>query len=158
MAIAEVCPVPHTPLDILNARHRRRESVLAEMVACASRAGAVRDAELLLETLAVRERLGATSLGKGVAIPHAHSIAVLRSWHGIARSHVGIEWRAPDELPVQLVWLVLTPSELSDEQHLRRVSSAAAALRLQRQRQRLHQATDAGAAVRLLQEWNQWTP
>ena len=156
MAIAEISSIPHTPLDILEVRHRRRESALTQLVAVAARSGAVRDCEVLLETLQSRERLGTTALGKGVAVPHAHSIAVLRTHVVLGRSAHGLEWRAADREPVRLAWLVLTPSEVSDEQHHLRVGMAVAALRLQRQRQRLFEAASADVVVQLLREWNSW--
>ncbi len=158
MVIATPTSPPHSPLDILQLRHRRRESAWAQLVATAAGSGAVRDPEVLLATLHWRERLGSTALGKGVAVPHAHSIAVLRAHVVLGRSAQGMDWGAPDGEVVRLVWLVLTPSEVSDEQHLERVAGAVSALRLQRQRQRLFEAPDAGAVMRLLQEWNGWMP
>ncbi len=156
MAIAEISSIPHTPLDILDLRHRRRDSALTQLVAVAARSGVVRDPEVLLETLQQRERLGSTALGKGVAIPHAHSIAVARTHMVLGRSAHGLDWRAGDGEPVRLAWLVLTPSEVSDEQHHARVAQVVSALRLQRQRQRLFEAQSAAVAVRLLREWNAW--
>lgn len=158
MVTAETTSPPHSPLDILQLRHRRRESAWTQLVAMAAGSGAVRDPDVLLATLHWRERLGSTALGKGVAVPHAHSIAVMRTHVVLGRSAPGMDWGAPDGELVRLVWLVLTPSEVSDEQHFERVSSAVSALRLQRQRQRLFEAPDAAAALRLLQEWNAWMP
>ncbi|MEO7868705.1 MAG: PTS sugar transporter subunit IIA [Candidatus Eisenbacteria bacterium] len=158
MTIAESFIVPHTPLDILDVRHRRRDSALAQLVAVATRSGVVRDPDVLLDTLQQRERMGSTALGKGVAVPHAHSIAVSRTHMVLGRSVHGLEWRAADGEPIRLAWLVLTPSEVSDEQHHARVAQAVSALRLQRQRQRLFDAANTEAAVRLLREWNAWMP
>lgn len=158
LAIAEIPSIPHTSLDILEIRHRRRESALTQLVAVAARSGVLRDPDVLLETLLSRERLGTTALGKGVAVPHAHSITVSRTHVVLGRSAHGLEWRAPDSEPVRIAWLVLTPSEVSDEQHHARVAVAVSALRLQRQRQRLIEAASADAVVRLLREWNAWMP
>lgn len=158
MTIAEISTVPHTPLDILDVRHRRRDSALTQLVAVAARSGVVRDPEVLLETLQHRERMGSTALGKGVAVPHAHSIAVSRIHMVLGRSVHGLEWRAFDGEPIRLAWLILTPSEVSDEQHHARVAQAVSVLRLQRQRQRLLEVASTEAAVRLLREWNAWMP
>jgi len=158
LAIAEFPSIPHTPLDILEIRHRRRESALTQLVAVAARSGVVRDPEVLLETLQSRERMGTTALGKGVAVPHAHSIAVSRTHVVIGRSAQGLDWRSADSESVRLVWLVLTPSEVSDEQHHARVARAVSALRLQRQRQRLLEAADADSVLRWLKEWDAWMP
>src|SRR5258705_1796625 len=78
---------------------RRKATILQELVSHASRAGAVREPAVLLATLALRERLYGTGIGKGVAIPHARSIAVTESRLLVARSHRGIDWNAPDDCP-----------------------------------------------------------
>ncbi len=158
MAIVEISSIPHTPLDILEIRHRRRESALTQLVAAAARSGVLRDPDVLLETLLCRERLGTTALGKGVAVPHAHSITVSRTHVVFGRSSHGLDWHAPDAEPVRIAWLVLTPSEVSDEQHHARVAAAVSALRLQRQRQRLIEAASPDVVVRLLREWDAWMP
>jgi mannitol/fructose-specific phosphotransferase system IIA component (Ntr-type) len=146
MAIADVPPVSSAPLDIVDLRHKRRESALAQMVAAAERLGAVRDPLLLLATLSRGERMTSSALGKGIAIPGARSLAVIRPVTLLGRSARGIEWGGD---PVHLVLLVLSPATLPPAAHTERVLSAARALRLQRVRQRLMDA-DAPAVATLL--------
>ena len=141
-----------TTLFIPDLRTRRKESVLQELVARAHEAGAVREAELLVETLCLRERLGSTSIGKAVAVPHARSIAVIEPRMLVARSRRGIEWKADDGLPVQLVFLVITPGEFTIEAHLDWVARAVACARLQRNRAKLLEAATAEAGAALLRE------
>jgi len=150
MAIAEVPSVTGTPLDILELRHRRRETVLQQMAAAAARNGVVRDLEALVAALARRERLGTTALGKGVALVHVRSITVVRPFWIVGRAAKGVEWGAPDGGPVQLVVLYLAHHEQSAASHLARLAPAAQALRLQRMRQRLG-SVDPATAFTLLQ-------
>ncbi len=150
MAIAEVPSVTGTPLDILDLRHRRRESVIQQMAAAAGRRGVVRDAEALTALLVRRQRLGTTALGKGVALMHARSIAVVRPHWVVGRAPKGVEWGAPDGEPVHLVVLYLAHHEQPGAAHLARLAVAAQALRLQRTRQRLATA-DAATALALIQ-------
>src|SRR5437870_4489068 len=82
---------------------KRKESVIQELVARAHQSGVVRDPELLRETLLLRERLGTTAIGKGVAVPYARSLAVIESRLMVARSKRGVPWDAPDDQPVHLV-------------------------------------------------------
>jgi mannitol/fructose-specific phosphotransferase system IIA component (Ntr-type) len=131
-------------LYISELRTRRKPSVIEELVAHASRAGVVREPGVLRETLLLRERLFGTGIGKGVAVPHARSIAVTESRLLIARSHRGIDWDAADGLPVQLVLLVLSPAEAGEEAHAEFVIRAAAIGRLQRNRARLLEAAAFG--------------
>lgn len=85
------------------------DAALREMSARLHDAGVVQDPAVLLEMLRGRERLGATALGHGVAVPHGRSLAVRRLVAGFARSAAGIDWNAPDGAPVRIVFLVLAP-------------------------------------------------
>jgi len=139
-------------LYISELRGKRKDTVFQELIRCARSAGIVREPELLFETLALREKLGNTGIGKGVAIPNARSIAVAEARLVVARATKGIDWKAPDELPVQLVLMVLSPSESSLEAHHEFLARAAAFGRLQRNRQRLIEAADFEEAAALLRE------
>lgn len=150
MAIVEASPVTSTPLDIIELRHKRRESALTQLAAAALRRGVVRDLDALVAALVRRERLGTTALGKGVALTHARSIAVVRPFWVVGRSPKGVEWAAPDGEPVHLVVLYLAHHEQGAAAHLARLAAAAQALRLQRTRQRLL-AADAATVFALLQ-------
>lgn len=150
MTMSASASVLDSSLYIAELKKRSRGSVLHELVACAYAAGIVRDPILLRETLALRERLGLTPVLKSVAVPHARSLAVIEPRIVVARSHRGVDWGAADALPVHVVLLVLSPSEWSEEAHADSVVRAASAARLQRQRQKLLDATAfAGVALAL---------
>ena len=70
----------------------------------------------------------------------------------VARSRRGIDWKAPDGADVELVFLVLSPAAWSIEMHHEWLGRAAAFARLQRNRQRLLEATDAIAMVSAVRE------
>jgi len=131
---------------------KKKESVLHEMVCAAQRIRAVRDPDLLHETLLRRERWCSSAVGKGVAIPHARSLGVTLPRLIVARSLRGLDWGAADGLPVQLVLLVLSPSESSGEAHLEQVAQAIAITRLQRHRQRLLEAVGIEGLVHVMRE------
>lgn len=138
-------------LCIPDLRSRKKEAALAEMVTAARELGVVSDPALLLELLRLRERLGNTGLGKGIAIPQARSSTVLVPRVIVARSSRGIDWGAADEAPVTLTMLVLAPAEWSDEAYLGLIARTASATRLQRNRQKLMDAEsldEFGAAWR----------
>jgi hypothetical protein len=140
MAIAEILPLTDTSLDLIELRHRRRESALHQLVQSANEHQAVRHADLLESLLCRRERLGTTALGRGFAVTGLWSMCV----------------RAPlvlvGERPVQLAALVLTPGENPEEMHFRRVGAVVAGLRLQRQRQRLIDRRELAVLGVLLRE------
>jgi mannitol/fructose-specific phosphotransferase system IIA component (Ntr-type) len=139
-------------LYIPELKTRRKDAALADLVSLAHQAGAVRGPELLRELLVMRERLGSTAIGKGVALPHARSLTVNRPQLVVARSRRGIDWDAPDELPVTLVLLTLTPGEWGEEAHHAFLGRKAAVARLQRNRQRLLDAASFEDVASVLRE------
>lgn len=150
MVIAEIPSVSSAPLDIVDLRHKRRESVWSQMVATAEARGVISESEVVVAALTQRERLGSTLLGKGVVVTGALSIGVRENWIVLGRSERGLDWHASDEVPVQLVVCVLTPAHRGVEAHVGHMLRAAHALRLQRTRARLMDA-DVVTALALLE-------
>jgi mannitol/fructose-specific phosphotransferase system IIA component (Ntr-type) len=152
MTTVAVHSVPDSSLFLPDLKLKRIESVLHEMACAAQGVRAVRDVELLHETLLRRERWCPSAIGKGVAVPNARSLAVVEPRLVLARSRRGLDWGSSDGVPVQLVLMVLSPSETGVETHLERVTRAIALIRTQRNRQRLLEAGDAGVVTALLRE------
>ncbi len=71
--------------------------------------GALADATRCMAAVRAREELAGTATGEGVAIPHARLAGLERPVLAIGRSRQGVEWDAPDGLPVRVVFLLLTP-------------------------------------------------
>lgn len=152
MAIADVSTITDTSLDLLELRHRRRESAFHQFVQAAVVHHAVRYDEVLESLLLRRERLGTTSLGRGFAVTGAWSMCVRLPLVLVGVSERGLDWEAPDEKLVQLAVLVLTPGEGPEEMHFRRVAAVVSALRLQRVRQRVIERRELPALSLLLRE------
>ena len=149
MVIAEVPRITGSTVELVDLRHKRRDSVLAQFVAAAERTGAVRDGDVLLGTLARTARLGGDVVGRGFVIAHARSLSVQRPTLLIGRSQRGVEWRAAGEPVAQLVVLVLGPAPTPAALHAERIATIAHALRLQKVRQKLLEADLATAAALL---------
>jgi len=152
MAIAEISPLTDTSLDLLELRHRRRESALHQLVQSAFEHEAVRHPALLETLLLRRERLGSTALGRSHAVTGAWSWCVRAPLVLLGASTKGLEWDADVGIEVALVALVLTPGESVEELHFRRMEAVTGALRLQRQRQRLLDHRDLPTLSLLLRE------
>ena len=152
MTVVTGSPVLDSSLYISELKCKRRDAALHEMIERAARSGAVRDPDLLQETLALRERAGSTALGKGVAIPNARSLAVVDARIVIGRSSRGIDWGSPDEIAIGLVLMVLSPSEISEQGHHAILGRVAGAVRLQRQRQKLIEAATFEAVALALKD------
>jgi PTS system nitrogen regulatory IIA component len=139
-------------LYIPDLKARKRDAALAELVDLAERQGVVRGSSLVLDLLLLRERLGTTAVDKGVALPNARSLTIERPQLMVARSRRGIDWSAFDGEPVSLVLLVLSPAESSDAAHHAFLGRAAAVARLQRNRQKLLDATNVETVMSVLRE------
>jgi PTS system nitrogen regulatory IIA component len=86
------------------------------------------DPRTVVERLADRERLGSTGFGGGVAIPHG-KIEGLTSVVGLfARLAQPIDFNAIDDLPVDLVFVLLSPPDAGVE-HLKALARVSRRLR-----------------------------
>ena len=82
----------------------------------------------IADRLAAREKLGSTGFGGGVAIPHA-KLPELAAVTGVfARLSQGIEFQAVDALPVDLVFMLLSPTDAGAE-HLKALARVSRRMR-----------------------------
>ena len=78
----------------------------------------------VFDCLIAREKLGSTGLGQGVAIPHARLAGLDRTIGVFLRLPRGVDFDAPDGVPVDLIFALLVPKE-STEEHLQVLASIA---------------------------------
>jgi len=86
------------------------------------------DAKLAATTLADRERLGSTGFGAGIAIPHGKFAALDRVVGLFVRLAQPIDFQAIDGLPVDLLFVLLSPLEVGAE-HLKELARVSRQLR-----------------------------
>ncbi len=146
MEIADIL----SPARILgDADHNSKKSALQSLAALI--AGADQDitqAEVF-ESLLARERLGSTGLSYGVALPHGRRKAGEKTIAAFLRLRKGIDYDAPDKLPVDLLFALLVP-EASTDEHLRLLSKLAARFDDAALRERLRAARSSTALFSLL--------
>lgn len=68
-----------------------------------------------LDALIAREKLGSTALGHGVAIPHGRIKGLSRPVAALIALADGIDFEAPDNEPVDLVFCLVVPEDHDDE-------------------------------------------
>ena len=86
------------------------------------------DPRIIVDRLAERERLGSTGFGGGVAIPHGKIDGLDRVVGVFARLAQPIDFSAIDDLPVDLVFLLLSPPDAGVE-HLKALARVSRRLR-----------------------------
>ena len=82
------------------------------------------DPKMIADRLAAREKLGSTGFGGGVAIPHAKLEGLAQVTGVFARLAEPVDFQAVDDLPVDLVFMLLSPTDAGavHRQALARVS------------------------------------
>ena len=92
---------------------------------------------LIYSNLLNRERLGSTGLGQGFAVPHARLENLDETIGCLFRLKEPVNFEAPDNQPVDLVFTIIIPQEATEE-HLMILSSLA----------RIFSQTDVCEAIR----------
>ena len=110
------------------------------------------DAHDVFESLFSREKLGSTALGYGIAIPHGRIKQLRETACAFARLMTPIDFDAPDNQPVDLVFILLAPAAATDV-HLQILGELAAMFSDEAFRALLRAAPDAAELHRLITEW-----
>jgi nitrogen PTS system EIIA component len=108
-------------------RAASKKQVLQELSNAAARITGV-DSRRIFECLLQREKLGSTGLGQGIAIPHAKFNELDRVQGLFARLAQPVDFDAPDDQPVDLVFLLLAP-ESAGADHLKALARISRSLR-----------------------------
>jgi PTS system nitrogen regulatory IIA component len=115
------------------------------------------DAGRILESLAAREQLGSTGLGKQVAIPHGRLRGLKRAAVAILRLQEPIAFDSPDGLPVRLLVVLLVPEHATHE-HLQILSELAQMLSEPSMREQLLTAAQPAALHATVAAWEPIRP
>lgn len=105
------------------------------------------------QSLAAREALGSTGLGKGVAVPHGQVPGLKRAMALYARPSTPIAFNAPDGEPVSDIVVLLVP-EWGSGAHLQRLADIAQRFCDRRFRDALHACAEPRAVGRLFVEYD----
>lgn len=117
-----------TPNAVVAALAVPNKKVLFQQLATTGAKLAGVDAKLVTERLVERERLGSTGFGGGVAIPHGKIDGLDRVVGVFARLAAPIDFAAIDDMPVDLVFLLLSPTDAGVE-HLKALARVSRRLR-----------------------------
>lgn len=71
----------------------------------------------ILDQLIAREKLGSTGMGQGIAIPHCRVTECVKPLGAMLTLEEAIPFDAPDDQPVDLLFILLVPKE-AHQQHL----------------------------------------
>jgi nitrogen PTS system EIIA component len=129
-------------------RWQGRKQVLAEMSEAMAKLVGL-DSRIVHEGVLERERLGATGVGEGVAIPHARLTGLKRVVGGFAHLDEPADFEAIDERRVDLVFMLLAPADASAD-HLRALARVSRNFRQESIRAALRKAQTVDAVLAVL--------
>jgi len=129
-------------------RVKSKKQALQELSGKASQLVGV-DSREIFERLLQRERLGSTGVGRGIAIPHGKLAGLAGIRCLFARLEQPIDFEAPDDDRVDLIFLLLAPEGAGGD-HLKALARISRLLRDTRTIERLRGARDAHALLSVL--------
>ena len=98
---------------IIDLKARTKDEAVRELLELIRQEGIAIDFDAVLRSIREREEIEQTSYGHGFAFPHARTDAVQELYILVGVSKPGLEGRTPDQIPVHVVCLLLTPSTIA---------------------------------------------
>lgn len=141
----------HPSNVLMNLRASSRDELLFEMAEKVAGNNPAISANSLYQALLDRESLGSTGIGHGIAIPHCKSPALKVPVILFGRSESPIEFNSPDDRPVRLFFLIVSPED-ADSLHLQLLSTISRILKAADVRNRFLDASSADEIVSILIE------
>jgi PTS system fructose-specific IIC component len=131
---------------------RDPESVIRRLASTGVGTGQVADVAGVVEAAMAREARATTAVGGGLAIPHAKTDAAASPLVAFARLQQGVDWTAPDGVPVDMAFLISVPESTEGKEHLKILAALARALAKEDFRNRLRSADTASEVLDILAE------
>ena len=99
----------------LDLKSKNKNSVIRELYDNIKSTGKIKDEALGYKDVCLREEMGSTGIGKGVALPHAKTKAVDEVVLTLGISKEGVEYGSVDEESVKILFMFLCPEEKTQE-------------------------------------------
>lgn len=146
MKLSEVIDIKHIRKDIEISSKKRALEELSKLLA---EDQPQLNATEIFDSLIARERLGATGVGHGIAIPHGRIKNCTKTTGAFIQLSEGIDFDAIDNNPVDMMFALAVPEESTDE-HLQILALLASMFKDAGFRDKLRQATTVEEIHRLL--------
>jgi len=110
------------------------------------------DANDIFDSLISRERLGATGVGYGIAIPHGRIKNCQKITGAFIQLNEAVDFNAVDNIPVSILFALIVPEESTDE-HLQVLALLASMFNDENFRLKLRQSSNPEETYQLLTTW-----
>jgi PTS system nitrogen regulatory IIA component len=128
---------------------KRALDVIAELLAKHTQAN---DTLAVFQLLTEREKLGSTSLGHGVALPHSRSSLCTQAIGAFIKLEKGIDFDSPERESTDLLFALLVPEHYTDE-HLKILATLAGLFSDKNFCQHLRASTSSAELYKRLTTW-----
>jgi PTS system nitrogen regulatory IIA component len=122
--LSDILTVDRIDADLIVANKR---ALFQQLASAASRRTGLASRDIFA-ALSERERLGSTGFGLGTAIPHGKMNGLDQVFGFFARLASPIDFQSIDKMPVDLVFLLLSPTDAGAD-HLKALARVSRALR-----------------------------
>lgn len=139
-------------LAVADVRPDSIRGVLRQLVSRLAQQGAIESTEPLMDALLERESLQSTGIGSGVAVPHAICDDLAEPRVVLGRCAAGVDYRALDERPVHLFFLLLSPSADTGT-HIKLLARIARLVRHPELLERIRASADAEGMIEVLRAY-----
>ncbi|MGB5457282.1 MAG: fructose PTS transporter subunit IIA [Gammaproteobacteria bacterium] len=137
---------------VCNADIRSKKRALEFLAELLAKESAAADSFAIFQHLTEREKLGSTSLGHGVAIPHARTSSHNKAIGAFIKLKNGIDFDSPDNKPTDLLFALMVPEHYTDE-HLQILSGLASCFSDDELRANLRSANTSEELYDILTRW-----
>lgn len=126
-----------------------KEAAIEELLGLLKRDNPSTDINSIRELILEREEIENTSYGRGFAFPHARTDKVEDMYILLGISKKGLRGKTPDNIPVSVVALLLTPSNIS-KLYLQTLSAFATFARTEEKLQKLIAAQNCSEVIDII--------
>ncbi len=127
-----------------------RDEILAKLVKLVKASGKLHNEKVFLNAIINREKIVTTGIGMGVAIPHAKLPGFDDFFIVIAILKEGIDWKALDNAPVRIIFMIGGPDNKQTE-YLQILSGLTTAIKDENRRKNLLRQEDPEGVVNLFE-------
>ena len=110
------------------------------------------DTSDIFDSLISRERLGATGVGYGIAIPHGRIKNCPKITGAYIQLNEGVDFNTSDNQPVNILFALIVPEESTDE-HLQVLAFLASMFSDEKIRKQLQESDSNEDTYQLLTQW-----
>lgn len=107
----------------------------------------------IFEALIDREQIGTTGIGAGVAIPHVKLPNLKKMYGLLARLDTPIDYDALDGAPVDIIFMILAPTENKMTLHLKALADISRFLKDRNNCATIRATKDKTALTALVTDW-----